>query len=182
MSKFQNDHVARVSVEELGLLDMNVDAAFDRVTNLVCASFDVPVSLLSVIDADQDRQFFKSCIGLPEPWGTKRETPLSHSFCQYVVVTGSALIVEDAREDEDLSCNLAIENLGVIAYAGVPVHGPDEEPFAALCAIASEPRKWSANEVETLYCLANGISAEIRLRAALKAGEMLLMQPDRLAS
>ena len=30
----------------------------------------------------RDRQFFKSAVGLPEPWMTRRETPLSHSFLQ----------------------------------------------------------------------------------------------------
>ena len=34
---------------------------------------------------DADRQFFKSCLGMPEPWASQRGTPLSHSFCQHAV-------------------------------------------------------------------------------------------------
>ena len=53
------------------------------------------------------------------------KTPLSHSFCQYVVEDGAALVVEDAREDERLASNLAISDLGVIAYAGYPIRTRD---------------------------------------------------------
>ena len=40
-----------------------------------------------------------SSIGLPEPWASERQTPISHSFCQHVVARATPLIVEDARTD-----------------------------------------------------------------------------------
>ena len=46
---------------------------------------------------DRHRQFFKSQVGLPEPTATARETPLTHSFCQWVVADQHELVVPDAR-------------------------------------------------------------------------------------
>src|SRR3712207_8148537 len=58
--------------------------------------------------SEADRQFFKSAVGLPEPWAARRETPLSHSFCQHVVATGAPLRIEDARQDPLVCDNLAV--------------------------------------------------------------------------
>src|SRR3954468_20671565 len=62
------------------------DEAFDRFASLVKRLLDVPVALVSLVAGE--RQFFPGQVGLAEPWGTKRETPLSHSFCQHVVIEG----------------------------------------------------------------------------------------------
>ncbi|MEM9140104.1 MAG: GAF domain-containing protein [Pseudomonadota bacterium] len=182
MPSFQRNHVAPVDLPTIGLLDGPAERVFDQVTQAICLAMDVPVSLLSIIDPDRERQFFKSATGLCEPWASKRETPLSHSFCQYVVTTGNPLIVIDARENELVSCNAAIRDLSVIAYAGVPVSGPDEQPIGALCAIASEPRPWTAPEIAVLSCLGDGLSSEIRLRAAMLAGAELVDRALPLAS
>ena len=107
------------ALEAAELLDTPAEATFDRLTNLATRILGVPVALVSLVTPD--RQFFKSQCGLPSPHAERRETPLSHSFCQYVVEDGDALIVEDAREDERLASNRAISDLGVIAYAGFPI-------------------------------------------------------------
>jgi GAF domain-containing protein len=93
---------------------------------------------VSLVDAD--RQFFKSALGLPEPWATRRETPLSHSFCQHVVATGAPLRVEDARDHSLVCDNLAIPELGVVAYLGMPLATADGQVLGSLCAIDTEPR------------------------------------------
>ena len=90
----------------------------------------MPVALGLLVTPD--RQFFKSPVRLPSPFAERRETPLSHSFCQYVVDDGAALVVEDARLDERLADNRAIPDLGVIAYAGFPIRSP-----AATCSAPS---------------------------------------------
>jgi GAF domain-containing protein len=82
----------------------------------------VPVALMSLVDAD--RQFFKSQVGLPDEWAQERETPLSHSFCQYVAGSNEPLIIGDAREYPLVCDNLAVRDLNVVAYAGVPLITP----------------------------------------------------------
>ena len=106
-----------------GLLDTAPEEPFDKLTQLVCRLLRVPVSLVSLVGAD--RQFFKSQQGLPEPWAKARETPLSHSFCQHVVLRQEPFVIDDARSDPLVCENLAIPDLGVAAYLGVPLTTPE---------------------------------------------------------
>lgn len=131
--------------------------------------------LLSVIDAPKNRQFFKNQVGLKKPWCGRQGTPLSHSFCQHVLLTCAPHRVDDAGLDEQVSCNLAIEDLDVIAHLGVPAFSADRETVAAPCAIDHVPRPWLSLEVELLEILAEGISAPLRARTGEWAGDRLLL-------
>ena len=147
----------------VNLLDTVPEASFDRITQLASEVLGVPVSLVSLIDIN--RQFFKSPIGLSEPTASKRETPLSHSFCKHVVQNEKNLIVEDARKNEHLMHNLAIRDLNVIAYAGVPITLSDGHTLGAFCAIDNEPRQWTERDISILDNLAQWVITEIELRA-----------------
>ena len=145
-----------------GLLDTPPEVTFDRVTKLVCRVLEVPVALVSLVDGD--RQFFKSATGLPEPWASQRETPLSHSFCKHVVTSGTLLAVEDARSHPLVGDSHAIRDLGVVAYLGMPLALPDGHIIGALCAIDTVPRCWPTPELEMLSDLAAVIMDAIALR------------------
>jgi diguanylate cyclase (GGDEF)-like protein/PAS domain S-box-containing protein len=147
------------------LLDSDADEAFDRFTRLAARWLSAPTALVSLVD--DHRQFFKSAIGLGEPWATLRETPLSHSFCQYAVTTGDALVVEDARMHPVLRDNLAVTELDVIAYAGVPLVTSDDHVLGSLCVIDKRPRPWTEDHIDVLRDLAALTMAEVELRAQL---------------
>ena len=149
------------------LLDSPAEAAFDRFTRLATKCLGAPVALVSLVD--DHRQFFKSAVGLPEPWASQRETPLSHSFCQFGVTTNQPLIVMDAREHPWLKENLAISELGVIAYAGIPLVTHEEQVLGMFCVIDSAPRVWTEEEVSTLRELAAMVGTEVELRARVRA-------------
>jgi len=144
------------------LLDSPPEEAFDRLTRLAGSILNTPVSLVSLVD--NDRQFFKSQFGLPEPWASRRETPLTHSFCQHVVANGSPLVVTDARKHPLLAQNLAIKDLQVVAYLGIPLTSPDGHILGSICAIDSKPRDWNEREVNILKELAVSVMTEIELR------------------
>ena len=55
-------------LRELKVLDSPPEEVFDNLAKLAIDLFNVPVSLISIVDFDNDRQFFKSRIGLAEPW------------------------------------------------------------------------------------------------------------------
>ncbi|MFC4145604.1 SpoIIE family protein phosphatase [Micromonospora mangrovi] len=150
-------------------LDAAPDEAFDRFARLVSDLLDVPVALVSLVTAE--RQFFPGAVGLPEPWAARRETPLSHSFCQHVVDIEVPMVLPDARLYPRVRRNLAIEDLGVIAYAGIPLTDLDGRVLGSLCAIDSKPRAWTAEQLRTLADLAAACSSELRLRIALEGAE-----------
>lgn len=146
------------------LLDSPPEESFDRLTRLTSSVLNVPVALVSLVDSD--RQFFKSCLGLPQPWAAQRQTPLSHSFCQHVVESRRPLVVSDAREHPLLRNNPAIRDLGIIAYAGAPLISPNGQVLGTLCAIDHQPRHWTTEQVEILSNLAGSVLSEIQLHAA----------------
>jgi signal transduction histidine kinase len=154
------------ALRQTELLDSPPEHFFDLITALAARALDVPVVLLSLVDAD--RQFFKSQHGLPSPVAERRETPLSHSFCQYVAAVGEALIVEDAREHPLVRDNPSVTELGVIGYAGLPLTTEEGFTIGSLCAIDTRPRRWTASELETLRDFASQIMAEVELRARVK--------------
>ena len=133
------------ALHDAALLDTPAEEPFDRLTRLAAKVVNAPVALVSAVD--RDRQFFKSCLGLPEPWATRRETPLSHSFCQHVVTAREPVIVTDAREDARFIHNLAIRDLGVIAYLGVPLITAQGQAIGTLCVIDHQPRIWTKDEI-----------------------------------
>ncbi|QSQ26120.1 GAF domain-containing protein [Pyxidicoccus parkwayensis] len=151
------------ALQRTALLDSPAEEAFDRLTRLTTRALHVPVSLVTLLD--KDRQFFKSCSGLPPPWCDVRQTPLTHSFCIHVVATRQPLVIEDARKDPMLRENLAVDQLGVVAYAGYPLKTPSGEVLGTLCAIDTGPRAWTKDDLAILEDLATSAMTEIELRA-----------------
>ena len=128
-----------------------------------------PVSLITLVT--DDRQFFKSAMGLPEPWASRRSAPLSHSFCRQVAVSGEPLIVEDTRRHPVLRTNPAVREFGWIAYAGVPLVTRDGWVVGAFSVVDGMPRLWSERDVTLLRDLAACAASEIELRLQGCAGD-----------
>ncbi len=150
------------ALADLSILDAAPEAAFDRFTRLAAELLDVPVSLVCLVD--RDRQFLKSHYGLPQRWAQVRQTPLSHSLCQHVVASRQPLIVEDARDHELVSDNLAARDLSVQAYAGIPLVLEDGSAVGSLCAIDTQPRRWTPRELHILEDLGAAIKTLLDLR------------------
>lgn len=148
-----------------GLLDAEPEAFFDRLTGLTRDLLDVPVALVSLVD--DRRQFFISQTGLPSPWSEQRETPLSHSFCQTVVTTGNPLIVTNSEQDDRVKDNLAIPDLGVLAYAGFPIVA-EGEVLGSFCAIRGKAHQWTQLELRVVREFAETVSNEVELRLQLE--------------
>lgn len=165
-----NDEGRLAALRRSGLLDTPPEEAFDRVVRLAARLLGAPVALASLIEPH--RQFFKAAHGLGEPLASARETPLSHSFCQHVVVRGAPLVVEDAAEHPLVRESPARRDFGTVAYLGVPIRDPGGEVLGALCVIDRKPRPWSPEDEGVLRELAAVLTDEIELREAQRRREM----------
>jgi GAF domain-containing protein len=150
------------ALHDSSLLDSPAEESFDRLARLAAKVVDAPVALVSAVD--RDRQFFKSCLGLPEPWATDRETPLSHSFCQHAVAAREPVVIADARKDDRVRDNLAIRDMRVIAYLGVPLITREGHALGTLCVIDHQPRIWTGEELNLVRDVAAAVVTEITLR------------------
>jgi formate hydrogenlyase transcriptional activator len=150
------------ALRQTAMLDSAPEAAFDRLTQLAASILHAPAAYVSLVD--DDRQFFKSSVGLPEPWASLRETPLTHSFCKHTVATGQPFIVSDARANPLVQDNLAVSQLGVIAYAGIPLTTSEGQTLGSFCVVDGRPREWTEEDIAVLRSLAASAMTEIAIR------------------
>ncbi len=137
-------------------------------TRLAARIFNAPISLITLVDSD--RQFFKSSLGLQEPWATARETPLSHSFCQHVVAQRGPLAIGNVPTDARFSGNEAIRDLDAVAYLGAPITSRDgSQTLGSLCVIDNVPRQWTDDDIAVLTELAQSVMVEIEMRDTIRA-------------
>ena len=167
------DHAARLSHPErlaalrrLGLLDTPAVPALDRLTRLATRALRAPISLITLVDAN--RQFFASSCGLAEPWAAVRQTPLTHSVCQYVVATGRPLIITDTRAHPLVRESQAVRDLRVVAYAGYPLTTAGQHHIGTFCAIHDVPHRWSPDELEIIREFADITLHEVTLATTLR--------------
>ena len=86
-----DEQARRPELRSLDLLDTSADKYSDRYTDLIAEIFKVPMTAVSLVD--EDRQWFKSSVGIEV-----RETPLAESFCGHALEK-DMLEVPDALED-----------------------------------------------------------------------------------
>ncbi len=155
------------ALEATGLMQGARDPVLDGIAGAARRAVRAPVALVSLVD--HERQLFACALGLPEPWGTSKQTPLSHSFCRHAVVRRAPLVVEDARRHPDLRNNLAVRDLGVVAYLGIPLATADGLVLGTLCVIDHAPRSWDREQVELVSELAGAAAAHLERRIASAA-------------
>src|ERR687897_455264 len=153
------------ALRQTALLDTPPEEGFDRLTRMAARLLGAPTSLISLVT--DERQFFKSTTGLPEPWATRRNAPLSFSFCSTVANTGEPLVVEDARRHPLLRHSQASRELGWVSYAGVPLIDREGHVLGSLCVVDRMPRLWSERDIALLQDIAASTVTEIELRQAI---------------
>ena len=154
------------ALERANLLDTPPEEPFDRLARFTAQLLDVPIVLMSILD--RQRQFFKAQFGLPEPARTTRQTPLSYSFCQWVVTADDELVVDDVRCHQLLKANRATLENGVVAYAGVPLRAEANETIGSFCAVDMKPHRWDPRELRALQDAADVAEGLTALRQAAR--------------
>jgi two-component sensor histidine kinase len=142
------------------LLDTPKETDFDNITDLASSIFGMPVAVITLID--KERQWFKSCVGLPND---VTETSREISFCGHSINKPTEVtLIPDARLDERFHDNPFVVNGTVIFYAGAPLMSKNNNALGTLCIIDSVPRILNEKEIKTLQILANQVSKLIELR------------------
>lgn len=157
------------------LLDTPAEDAYNRIANLAAKILAAPIATVTLID--RDRQFYKACIGLPEPLSDIRETPLEYSFCRHTIAVGEPLVIADTLLDERVAGMPSVTEYGVRAYAGIPLL-VDREAIGTLCVMDLEPRSWTADQIGMLTDLASMAMTEINLRIVIRELEAAATTTD----
>lgn len=143
------------SLRALHLLDTSVEDRFDRLTQLACSLFSTPMASFTLVD--ENRQWFKSSVGLSDP-----ETPREISFCSRAIDGEGIFIVNHASQDPRFASNPAVTGeLGIQFYAGAVLRSPDREKVGTLCVMDTQPRSLETAELRLLHDLAQLVEKEI---------------------
>ena len=168
------DEVERLArLRELGILYTPAEERFDRVTRLACRLFDVPLAMVTLIDADA--QWFKSRQGMGD-----RENPRTVSFCAHAILGEETMVVPDALEDPRFADNpLVIGEPFIRFYAGHPL-APNGSRVGTLCTLDRRPRTVAPADLEALRDLAAWVENELRVSALSAAQRELISERDDL--
>src|SRR5262249_23194636 len=97
-----------------------------------------------------------------------RQTPLTNSFCKHVVGSREPLLVSDARRHPVFEHNPVVSELGVIAYAGIPLITSDGYALGTFCVVDREPHECTEEQIGILHVLATPTMSEVELQRIVR--------------
>jgi EAL domain-containing protein (putative c-di-GMP-specific phosphodiesterase class I)/GGDEF domain-containing protein len=164
-----------------GLLDTQPEAIFDDITYLAQYITGAKISIISLVD--EDRQWFKSCVGLEN---APSETARNISFCGHTIAQRKHLVVNDTLEDDRFFDNPLVQGKPYIRfYAGFPLISANGMALGSLCAIDIEPKSLSAAQITSMQRLARQVVCQMELRREarlLQTAEQALLEKERSKS
>ncbi|MCX7171708.1 MAG: PAS domain S-box protein, partial [Proteobacteria bacterium] len=164
------------ALQALEIPDTPAEERFDRLTRIAQHILQVPIVLISLVDAE--RQWFKSRQGL-----SASETPRDISFCGHAILGAEVFVVPDAAADPRFADNpLVREAPDIRFYAGAPLTLSNGQNVGTLCAIDRKPRQVSEGQLAALRDLAQCVSEELELYTKLRRVEQLTLVQAKLAS
>lgn len=150
------------AVRRYDVLDTPPDGAFERITALAARLFDVPIAIVSIVDAD--RIWFKSHHGLDVS-----EIGREPGLCSSAILHSEPWLVADAKLDARTLANpLVAGDFGLRFYLGVPLRTHDGYNLGTLCVIDREPRQVSDEQVAMLQDMASVVMDQLELRLSAR--------------
>jgi GAF domain-containing protein len=146
------------ALRQYNILDTPPEQAYDDFTLLASFICQVPIALISLVDAE--RQWFKSKVGLEV-----NQTARNISFCGHTILSEQTLVVKDTLHDERFFDNPLVTSApGIRFYAGAPLITPAGHTLGSLCVIGRKPRDLSESQKTALEALARQVVAQLELR------------------
>jgi PAS domain S-box-containing protein len=155
----ENDQLRIEALKRYKILDTPPENAFDNVARLATQIFNVPISLISLVDEEQ--VYFKANIGM----GRAKSASRGVSLCSLAVLQTEVTVFENAPEEPCLLTNPNVAgSFGLKFYAGAPLITHDGFMIGTLCIIDQTPRVFSTADREIMQSLAKIVMDEIELR------------------
>ncbi|WP_303311734.1 GAF domain-containing protein [Hymenobacter sp. BT730] len=151
---------ARVrTLHQYQIVNTTPEKIFDDFVALTAQLFNVPISLISLVD--EERVFFKANTGLPGLESVGR----SDSLCSAAILQDEPLVYPDLEKERCALVNPYVaQSAGLRFYAGSAIRMPDESNIGTLCVIGREARDFTQTESGLLTKLAALVSQTIELR------------------
>lgn len=155
--KIPENESERLSVlHSLNILDSETEERFNRITRIAQKLFDMPIVLISLVDAN--RQWFKSVRGLDG-----QEAPRDTSFCGHAILSNNIMVIQDATQDVRFFDNPFVTgDPNVRFYLGCPLNVKGYN-MGTLCLIDNKPRDFEEKDLAIVRDLADMVRLEMEL-------------------
>ena len=165
-----NHEAARLAaVQSYEILDTLPDGSFDRIAQLAAQLIDVPVAVISIVDAD--RIWFKSRHGIDAT-----EVGRDPGLCASAILHDKPWVIENAAIDPRALTNpLVAGRLGMRAYAGAQLRTDDGHNLGMMCVLDRKPRTFSPHQIKILEGLAGVVVRELEVRLAAQRAVLAIV-------
>lgn len=156
------NEAARVAaLQRYAILDTEPEQAFDDLVLLASFICKTPIALISLVD--EDRQWFKSKVGL-----SVSETPREIAFCAKAIQQSDVFVVPDTLKDERFRNNpLVVSEPNIRFYAGAPLINEEGHALGTICVIDQTPRELGPDQQAALQALSRLVLAQLEFRRNL---------------
>ncbi|WP_179379546.1 histidine kinase dimerization/phosphoacceptor domain -containing protein [Jannaschia marina] len=146
---------------------------FDSIAELAAQICQCPISLVSIVRADDQR--FEAACGLD-----LTGTPLESSICSHAILQGDILEIPDTRLDMRTADNPLVTDADdpLLFYAGAQIVTRSGIALGTLCVLDRRPRRLGDTERRALRILSNQVMQYLELHEALRAQEAMRREVD----
>jgi GAF domain-containing protein len=160
-TKPPNEEARIAALEKYAILDSDPEQSFDDLTLLASFVCKTPIALISLVD--EDRQWFKSRVGIEAS-----ETSRDIAFCSTAILQGELFVVPDALADDRFRDNpLVVSDPHIRFYAGAPLVNEDGFALGTLCVVDRTPRELAPDQKDALKALSRLVLAQLEFRRNL---------------
>jgi PAS domain S-box-containing protein len=161
------------ALRQYSVLDSAPEEALDDLSAMAAQICGTPIALISLVD--ENRQWFKSRVGLETP-----ETPRDVSFCAHAIAQKDVFVVPDATIDRRFAQNPSVTgDPHICFYASAPLISPENAALGTLCVIDRVPRTLTHAQKQSLQVLARQVMTHLELRRQMVA---LRMSEERFSN
>src|SRR5713226_9794250 len=161
ITKPANEEARIVALDKYAILDTDPEQSFDDLTLLASFVCKTPIALISLVD--EDRQWFKSRVGIDAS-----ETSRDIAFCSTAILQSDVFVVPDALADERFRDNpLVVSDPHIRFYAGAPLINEEGYALGTLCVVDRAPRELAPEQKEALKALGRLVLAQLEFRRNL---------------